>query len=149
MGLTDLIKIAKATAREFGLPPDLVCAVAEHESGGWKPWAFKPETDFQKKYVDPQPHLSVMENWGRSQSWGLMQIMGQTARELGFKGEYLSELCDPATGLQYGCKKLARCMANHPGDLRAALLAYNGGANPQYPDLVLPLRVKYQDAAPQ
>jgi soluble lytic murein transglycosylase-like protein len=75
-----------------------------------------------------------------------MQIMGETARELGFKGTYLTELCDPIVGLEYGCRKLGACIEKHPGDTRAALLAYNGGSNPAYPDLVLRLLPKYQAA---
>jgi len=38
-------------------------------------------------------------------SWGLMQIMGAVARERGFRG-WLTELCDPATNLEWGCRHL-------------------------------------------
>jgi soluble lytic murein transglycosylase-like protein len=137
-----MIRVARATAKAHALPEDLVCAVCEHESN-WQPWAFKPEPAFEKRYVDPIPRLALEENWGRSMSWGLMQIMGQTARELGFKYEYLSELCDPPVGIEYGCRKLERAMRLHPDDVRAALLVYNGGADPQYPALVLARLANY------
>ncbi|WP_111745582.1 lytic transglycosylase domain-containing protein [Salinisphaera orenii] len=40
-------------------------------------------------------------------SWGLMQIMGAVAREHGLKGP-IPGLCDAQTGIEYGCRHLAR-----------------------------------------
>jgi soluble lytic murein transglycosylase-like protein len=122
----------------------LVCAVADHESGGWNPWAIRYEPAFEKKYDPADPVKLPTEHYSRAFSFGLMQIMGETARELGFAGPYITQLCSPDVGLEYGCRKLKRCVDAHPGDTRAALLAYNGGSNPQYPDLVLQLIKQYQ-----
>ena len=47
-------------------------------------------------------------------SWGLMGIRGADARKLGFTG-WLTELCDPATNLEWGCRHLKH-MYGHPLD---------------------------------
>jgi soluble lytic murein transglycosylase-like protein len=72
-----------------------------------------------------------------------MQVMGQVAREFGFKETSLSELCDPATGIEFGCRILAVRMTRAKGDIPAALLAWNGGADPNYPAEVLARKRNY------
>ena len=81
-----------------------------------------PPADFRALEGDPD-----QEWWGQQASWGLMQIMGAVARELGFAGLYLPALCDPALNLTYGCQKLQLELEWAKGDVRAALAAYNGG----------------------
>ena len=80
----------------------------------------------------------------RAMSFGLMQVMGEVARELGFAGEFLTELCDPHVGIEFGCRKLAKALAKHNGQLEESLLAYNGGADKLYPSKVLALVPSYQ-----
>lgn len=81
--------------------------------------------------------LSATEMQLRATSFGLTQIMGQTARELGFDGTYLSELFEPDVNTRVGFRKLKLSLLRKNGDVHAALLEYNGGSNLQYPDLVL------------
>jgi len=76
-------------------------------------------------------------------SWGVMQVMGQVAREFGFKEPSLTELCDPATGIEFGCRILAARLARSKGDVSAALLAWNGGADANYPAEVLARKRNY------
>jgi soluble lytic murein transglycosylase-like protein len=64
-----------------------------------------------------------------------MQVMGQTARESGFGGEYMAELLDPAVNVRLGAKILKRHIDKF-GE-RGGLLKYNGGADKTYPDKVL------------
>jgi hypothetical protein len=143
-----MIRVARATAKLHALPEELVCAVCEHESGGWNPWAARYEPAFFARYIHPaHPQTPTTEEIDAAESFGLMQIMGQTAREFGFKGKYFTELCDPLVGIEYGCRKLERAVRVHPNDMRAALLIYNGGADPRYPDLVLALMHKYEPSA--
>lgn len=59
-------------------------------------------------------------------SFGLMQVMGSVARELGFKGP-LAKLCIPEIGLKYGCIKLKQQLDRYKGDYDKAISAYNQG----------------------
>ena len=134
-----VIELARRVATAHGLEPALVCAVIEQESA-WNPWAVRYEPGFLSRYVAPlytAGKLSATEAYTRSMSWGLMQVMGQVAREFGFAGTSLPELCDPATGIELGCLILAARLARARDDVSAALLAWNGGANPNYPAEVL------------
>ncbi len=135
----EIIDLARHVAAAHGLEPALVCAVVEQESA-WNPWAVRYEPGFLSRYVAPlytAGKLSATEAYTRSMSWGLMQVMGQVARESGFAGQSLTELCDPETGLEFGCRILAAQLARARGDVAAALLAWNGGANSNYPSEVL------------
>jgi soluble lytic murein transglycosylase-like protein len=137
-----LVDLARSFADKYGIDQTLVCAVCEQESG-WDPWATRFEPAFYLKYTKPMS-LSDTEEYTRAISFGLMQIMGEVARELGFTGRYLAELCEPVTGLDYGCKKLTRCLAQAGGDVTKALLKYNGGGNQGYPGEVMARMPKYQ-----
>lgn len=68
--------------------------------------------------------------------------MGEVARELGYAAR-LAALCDPATGVEWQCRALDAKLRLHNGNLRDALQAYNGGANPSYADEVLQFAEKY------
>ncbi len=137
-------RLAAATAHNYGLDPALIQSMCDHESGGWNTWAIRYEPAFYIKYIVPLPGLSETEKTARAFSYGLMQLMGQVAREFGFKGKYLTELCDPLTNLDYGCKKFKRCLDKADGDVRVALLAYNGGGDPLYPAKVLKHYIQYK-----
>ena len=136
--------LAALYGKKFGLDTALLAALVEHESS-WNPWAIRYEPAFFARYILPLLQSETVrdtEARARAFSWGLMQIMGQTARELGFAGD-LASLCDPDVGLTWGCKKLQQCMDAHVGDLDAALLKYNGGGDPSYPIAVRNLMAKY------
>jgi soluble lytic murein transglycosylase-like protein len=139
-----LITTARATAARHNLDTSLVCAVCEQESS-WNPWATRYEAAFRIRYVAPL-RLPVTEEVTRSISWGLMQVMGQVAREAGFRGEFLPELCDPATGLEWGCIVLSKKLAQSGGDPAKALQLWNGGGNLQYAAQVLARTNQYETA---
>lgn len=124
----------KAAAAKYNLDYKLVLAFVQTESN-FNPWAVRYEPEFYKNYsgnmkvansicsADTEKHM-------RSASFGLMQIMGQTARELGFTGPYIPQLCDPATGLEFGCKllrqKIDKFWKDHGND--GVISAYNAGS---------------------
>lgn len=139
----ELIALAKTIAKKFSLNPALVCAVCHHESDNWKQYAVRHEPAFYDKYVKDKPY-GLTEKVMRATSFGLMQIMGQVAREQGFTGDYLTELLEPELNITQGCAKLARCMDRSNGDTNTALLLYNGGGNKDYPTLVLRHLKEYQ-----
>jgi soluble lytic murein transglycosylase-like protein len=135
----EIIELARRIAFAHGLDPALVCAVIEQESA-WNPWAVRYEPGFLSRYVAPlytAGKLSATEAYTRAMSWGLMQVMGQVAREAGFEEASLAELCDPFVGVDWGCRLLAARKARAKCDVATALLAWNGGANPDYPAEVL------------
>ena len=133
----ELLNLGARIAERQGLDPALVCAVIEQESG-WDPNAIRFEPGFRERYVAPLG-LSATEEISRSMSWGLMQVLGQVAREHGYKGNFLAGLCDPSTNLEIGCVVLARKLAAADGNVSAGLLLWNGGSNPS---MRRPVRVK-------
>jgi len=133
----------------------LVGAVVEQESA-WDTHAIRYEPAFRTRYVAPLG-LPPTEEVARSMSWGLMQVMGQVAREHGFSGKFLSALCEPASGLDIGCAVLASKLAavagpERPGqgitltedEVARALQLWNGGANPDYAAQVLARLPRYK-----
>ncbi len=140
----DLENIAVKVAIDKGIDPALVCAVCAHESGGWDQHAFRYEPAFYSRYIEKMAGLSETEKHLRASSMGLMQVMGQVAREFGFDEKNLATLLDPYNSIIWGCKKLKRCLDKNGGNTQAALLEYNGGGNANYPDLVA---IHYKDYA--
>jgi len=134
----EMIPLARRIALAHDIqPPELLCALAHHESHNWQPWALRYEPGFYDSYISHMKGLTPTEKQARAFSYGLCQLMGQTARELGFAGDFLSELCDPAINLEFGARYLKKCLTRSDGDVVQGLLHYNGGGNPDYPKLVL------------
>ena len=133
--MTDYAQTIATMAAKYGLDPSLVTAVIQQESGG-DTNAVRLEQAFYQRYVKPLPNLSPGERVDRSVSWGLMQVMGQVARELGYT-DSLPALCQPWIGIEYGCKHLANKIKAAGGNVTHALLLWNGGSDPNYPAEVL------------
>ncbi len=106
-----LVTLARRAAAAQSLDPALVCAVVEQETA-WNPWAMRYEPLFFAKYVASlytNNKVSASEAYARGFSWGLMQVMGQVAREVGFDPLFLSALCDPEQGrLQSPAQEIRR-----------------------------------------
>lgn len=119
-------------AARVGVESALIAAVIYRESDGIAgktrfepnyPWLLTPEIFAKGLGVDTKTETAMQRL-----SWGLMQIMGATAREVGFRG-YFPELCArPALGVHYGAQFLKRKLAQSGGALEPALSAYNAGA---------------------
>jgi soluble lytic murein transglycosylase-like protein len=147
---TELEQLARTIAAKHDLPPEIVCGMIEREATE-NQWAVRYEPGFLARYVMAQYNagkLDVTETYTRAMSFGVMQVMGQTARELGFDGLYLTELCNPPVGIEFGCRKLADCLKRCGGNVDAALLAYNGGSNKDYPGEVEMLAIDYRTPGP-
>ena len=136
------VVIARA-AQEQGLAPTLLAGLVAVESGG-NPWAVRYEPRYRWLFGDePGERLVWPAGCDRNTeyhlqrcSWGLCQVMGGTARWLGF-GDWLPRLVEPELNLTYGARFLARCLARGQGDPIQALQAYNGGSDPRYAGRVL------------
>lgn len=135
MNLSELIRRYRVAFRVFegnawGLDPDdIMFAWVAQESGGDR-WAMRAEPGFYRRYIVPKladPNVR-RERWARATSYGLLQIMGQTAREIGFDGRYLTQLCDPTVNLPLACRYLIEDrVPRTDGTWAGALAAYNGG----------------------
>jgi len=141
-----LMDLARRAAQAEGLDPSLVCDVVEQESN-WNPWAMRYEPLFFAKSVAPlytNNKVGATEAYARGISWGLMQVMGQVAREKGVASLFLSTLCAPPVGLAVGCRILRQKMDAAGGDTPKALLAWNGGGNPDYAEEVQARMARYR-----
>lgn len=137
------VALAAKYAAKYLLDCALICAMAEHESS-WNPWAVRFEPAFEARYIKPSnPAMPTTLELTEAMSFGLMQIMGETAKELGFGGKFLTELCDPDVGMDFGCKKLRRCFDLKGPSTALVLLCYNGGADQNYPAQVQALMPAY------
>jgi hypothetical protein len=123
------------------IQPEVVLGIIEQESEG-DPWAMRFEPDytwlhFPRKQARGRFVTLATEQAGQKTSWGLMQVMGGTARWLGFKGRFLSQLLEPCINIAWGLNYLDWCFwevekrgyADDEHELRvlAAVSAYNGG----------------------
>jgi soluble lytic murein transglycosylase-like protein len=158
----EFVALAHRAAEAHALWPELVCAIVEQESA-WSPWALRYEPEFYDKYIassltarrpDGQgSHLGALtspeipddptESRARAFSWGLMQVMGQVAREHGFTSASLASLCDPAVGIEIGCRVFAAKLAAAEGNVTRALLLWNGAGNRDYSEAVLARTAHY------
>jgi hypothetical protein len=84
-------------------------------------YTFKPHI-----YADAHRMTLATEIELQKFSYGLMQIMGATARELGFK-DHFAFLLDAVTGFSWGCLYFARLLDRFPNYLDA-ISAYNQGS---------------------
>ena len=140
-----LIALAKQSAESHQLFGHIICAICEKESS-WQQFAYRYEPAFFTKYVDAlidAEHLTLTEAHGRATSWGIMQTMGQSVREIGY-ADWLPALCDPATGIEWGCRLFERKLGHANGNYTNALSLWNGGGDLSYAPSVLALSVKYQ-----
>lgn len=138
---TDVAAAVTMAANRNGLDPYVLAALVQQESGGMT-GAIRYEANYpylwdvskREPYRGPndplrfpsvRPCSSVTEWMAQKTSWGCTQVMGAVARELGYTGTYLSDLCDPTIGVEYGAKHLAKFLSKY--ELEDALSAYNAG----------------------
>lgn len=141
--LPTLQSLTKEVAGRYALDPALVCAIVEQESG-WDSGAYRYEPAFYVHYVMPQRGLSATEAYARAFSWGLMQVMGEVARELGYLGKFTDLCIYPERGLDIGCNHFKHKLVSADNDVTKALLLWNGGSNKDYPSEVQARISKYK-----
>lgn len=91
----------------------------------WIKAVIATESSFYPKAYRAEPQIN-------DGSYGLMQLLGRTARNLGFTGD-ASQLFEPDLNIQYGTKLLAQLQRSYGDDFRRIYSAYNSGK----PDLYL------------
>lgn len=149
------IPLVRIHAFNFKLEPALVAAVIAAESAGWQ-YAQRVERAFWARYLEGIQRWvrgtasQADDHWSRypdiySSSYGLMQVMLQSAAEAGFAYQNPGELFDPERNILCGCMILARHFRATKSE-RQALLRYNGGGDPTYPDKVMRWRAQLRAA---
>jgi hypothetical protein len=139
-----------ASAAKYALSPELLAAQVLVESSG-DPFAFRYEPAFFKTYIRGNAKAKAARFGPLAAcSYGPLQILLETACELGFEG-YPEELFNPARGVDLGAKYMATLLAWAKGDYTKAWCAYNGGKgavaslpypNQVYADKVLAMKGK-------
>jgi len=97
-GKQDFDQIVEEAAQHYGMEPSLVKAVIQAESAG-DPLAVSP-----------------------AGAQGLMQLMPETAAELGVRDSF-----NPAQNIMAGTRYLRQLLDRYQGDVKLALAAYNWG----------------------
>lgn len=132
-----LLSLIVSTARGAQVPPELALGIIEIESGGDRYAAkINPTYPYTMMQAKRPAGCSVdVERLFQKTAWGLMQVMGATARELGFDG-WLSELVVPETNVRLGIEFLGRKMSQYfeRDGIEGVVAAYNGGAPRRRPD---------------
>ncbi len=125
-------------AKENVLPASLIAAVIQEESR-FNEWATRAEPRYlQSRKVRrlaarfARAHrlgpTAFTELVDRSRSYGLMQVMGETAREQGFDPPFLAELYLPHNAIAHGAMLLKRLLKRYRNDTLSAISAYNQGS---------------------
>ena len=131
-----IIAIAETKSKEHQIPFELVLAVIEKESAFnnmtyryEELWRYHKNIEFfatkTRVSYNSEKHLQAT-------SWGLMQVMGTVARELGFEGHF-TELSDPGVGIEFGCRKLKQLLKKYSTQ-DDAISSYNAGSPRRLPD---------------
>jgi soluble lytic murein transglycosylase-like protein len=124
------IKVVESEALSQGIDSDLAIAIASVESN-FDPWAVRFESRWKylldvEKYARNLVISQDTERVLQSCSWGLMQVMGSVARELGYNG-HLAKLCLAESGAYYGCKMLVK-LSKRNTEEADLIAAYNAGS---------------------
>jgi hypothetical protein len=126
-----MIELIERIAKDFGLNPILVSAIIDVESAG-NVYSCRFEPGYPFLY-EPQEMGELSKTSFATEcvlqrcSFGLMQVMGSTARELGLRAP-LPTLFEPEVGIEYGCRYLRKQMTRYGDRMQAAIAAYNAGA---------------------
>lgn len=151
MELVMLTTAVEKLCKDMEMDVNLVCSVIRQESGG-DPMACRFEekwtaakllakpTSQLAGYVPSRHGLETPSDYDekiwRGHSYGVMQILGETARVLGYQGRYLPALISQhELALKFGMIYLQRCLRRALGDTRLALKYYNGST--EYADEVI------------
>ncbi len=124
-------EVLNKICKDFGVDSDVMAAIITVESN-WRPWAVRHEPTFK---LNNTPYLTFAKENGitgetertlQRCSWGLGQVLGATARHMGFAGP-LNSLCDVTTGLIWSVKFYSRLHKRYD-TVADRIAAYNAGS---------------------
>jgi soluble lytic murein transglycosylase-like protein len=124
------LNLIYALSTEHKIEVELIAAMVATESAG-NTNAIRYEPHYKwtldtEKYAKMNGVTNDTEVIAQKTSWGLLQVMGGVARELGFSSP-LVKLTDPWLGLDIGIKKLKQLKAKYP-KLEDVISSYNQGS---------------------
>lgn len=90
----------------------------------------KAESNFNSRAFRREPFVRHLN--GPDASYGLMQTLFTTARELGYSGAP-EGLFNPETSIEFGTRYLKRQLIRYNGDPEKAISAYNAGSARRLP----------------
>lgn len=159
----DIRALCEKYAPEYKFDPLLIMAIVEQESS-YDESEVRLENGFYRKYTRPLQYSTTTEIL-LAASYGLMQVMGESLKELGFFSSWFEKqtteakaflgdpLCEvavpkainaymvhPEWQIEWGCQWLARKRSIAQGDTWKMLLYWNG--SPDYPHRVLEIQKK-------
>lgn len=139
----------KQECDHFDLKINIIESIIQTESN-WNPWVIRYEKEFYHflhplKYGAQNHITTASETISQQISWGLGQVMGGTARFMGFEGP-LTSLLDPKINIHICCLYFAKNCKKY-AKLEEQIASYNSGSviynqkkeliNQQYVDKVL------------
>lgn len=133
--------------KELEVEPNLIAAIIQTESGG-VPWRQRFEALYEPgdsaddpnyfRILPSKKYLVAPERWAKQcgisvatetmqqfTSHGLMQVMGYTARGMGYD-DNLSEMLEPGIGIYWGTLYLSQKLKVYQS-VKSAIAAYNRG----------------------
>lgn len=146
---SDIWQLCKKEGQNQNLDPFLLIGVCRQEArrtheGLYVCDSIRLEQGFFYTYIDKGNYDPVTKII-LSTSFGVMQMMGESLRELGLlpaeefrSTEWIGEYCkNPGLQVQSGCSWLIKKIAIAQGNIEKGLLFWNGGSNTAYPASVL------------
>lgn len=110
MSVSDYQGLINQYAAAQGIPPAMVAAIMQQESGG-----------------NPNAENLTGGDAARGGSYGLMQVSLLTAQGYGYTGDGQG-LLDPDTNLEYATAYLGDLYRQYGGDVNDTVAAYNAGS---------------------
>lgn len=123
--------IVDEEAKAAGISARLIAAIITIESA-WNPWAMHLETRFRylmnvANHAQATHTTIETERELQKMAFGLMQLVGGTARAIGYKGP-LTLLLDPEVNIHWGSRYLRQIRVHYPNNVRDQVAAYNAGS---------------------
>lgn len=137
MNKDELIQLAREKAAMSGVNPELLLAIIQTESS-FDPWVvrFEPRYSYFWFPRESASQCNILEETERNlqaTSWGLCQVMGGVARELGFE-KMLTQLVVPENCIYIGCLKIKQLMQRYGEESESDIIAgYNAGSARKLP----------------
>lgn len=132
------VSLINRYARFYNIDAVFLAAVVKIESGG-NPNAVRFEPNYQytsmiRQLADAIECSPATMEVMQKTSWGLMQVMGSVAFELGlaaekdFNNRWPTSLLIPERGMTYGCMHLKKKINAYGNDVDTVYAAYNAGS---------------------